>query len=163
MFFDQYNEFVDNDVRSHRGTTQVTAESLDKRCQALLPAWLVKDKTILDLGHCLGAFGHWSLYHGAKHYVGVDIQSDFCIKSHSLLSKHWSEDKFHIECAETLEYLQRGEQYDIVIVSGIIHCYVNSISFLEAVAKVAKEVIVIETQEADESSGKRNRVRRLPS
>ena len=153
MFFEQYNEFVENDVRSHRGTTQVTAESLDKRCQALLPAWLVKDKTILDLGHCLGAFGHWSLHHGAKHYVGVDIQSDFCVKSHNLLSKHWSGDKFHIECAETLEYLKRGEQYDIVIVSGIIHCYVNSISFLEEVARVAKEVIVIETQEADESSG----------
>lgn len=153
MFFDQYNEFVDSDVRSHRGTTRVTAESLTKRCQALLPSWLVKDKTILDLGHCLGAFGHWALHNGAAHYTGVDIQKDFCDKSKELLSKHWSEDKFNIECEETLDFLNSGKQYDIVIASGIIHCYVNSISFLEAVARATKEVIVIETQEADETTG----------
>jgi len=153
MFFDQYNEFVDGDVRSHRGTTRVTAESLTKRCQALLPSWLVKDKTILDLGHCLGAFGHWSLENGAAHYTGVDIQQDFCDKSNELLSKYWTEDKYNIECVETLDFLNIGKQYDIVIASGIIHCYFNSISFLEAVARCAKEVIVIESQESDETDG----------
>jgi SAM-dependent methyltransferase len=151
MFFDQYSEFVDSDVRSHRGTTRVTIETLDKRCQALLPAWLVKDKTILDLGHCLGAFGHWALSNGASHYTGVDIQQDFCDKSKELLSNYWTDDKYSIECVDTLEFLNIGKQYDIVIASGIIHCYFNSISFLEAVARSTKEVIVIETQEADES------------
>lgn len=152
--FDQYREFVDSDVRSHRGTTQVTAESLDKRCQALLPSWLVKDKTILDLGHCLGAFGHWALHNGAKHYTGVDIQQSFCDKSNELLGNYWDETKYRIACEDTLEFLQNtDEQYDIVIASGIIHCYVNTVGFIEAIAKVAKEVVVIETQEADESDG----------
>ena len=150
MFFDQYNEFVDKDVRSHRGTTTVTSESLTKRCQALLPAWLVKDKTILDLGHCLGAFGHWVLANGAKHYTGVDIQKDFCIKSEQLLSQYWDLDQFMITNSETLDYLRTCGKFDIVIASGIIHCYTNPISFLEAVAAATSEVIVIETQEADE-------------
>jgi 2-polyprenyl-3-methyl-5-hydroxy-6-metoxy-1,4-benzoquinol methylase len=151
MFFDQYKEFVDCDVRSHRATIRVTTETLDKRCQALLPSWLVKDKTILDLGHCLGAFGHWALSNGAAHYTGVDIQQGFCDTSKELLSKYWTDDKFTIEQSETLEFLNKGNQYDIVIASGIIHCYFNSISFLEAIAKCTKEVIVIETQDADET------------
>lgn len=153
MFFDQYNEFVESDVRSHRGTTTVTSESLTKRCQALLPAWLVKDKTILDLGHCLGAFGHWSLSNGAKHYTGVDIQKDFCRQSNELLSKYWQSNKFTILNWETFEYLQSCGKFDIVIASGIIHCYTNPISFLEAVANVALETIIIETQESEEKDG----------
>jgi tRNA (cmo5U34)-methyltransferase len=154
-FFEQYEEFVSNDIRKSRGTTQVTAESLDKRCEALLPKWMVEGKTILDLGHCLGAFGHWALANGAKHYTGVDIQQSFCDKSKELLSKHWSDDKFTIERQETLEYLicSGHQTYDIVIASGIIHCYVNSIGFIEQLSNVAKEYVVIETQEADESSG----------
>lgn len=155
MFFEQYNEFVANDVRSSRGTTTVTSESMTKRCEALLPKWMVEGKTILDLGHCLGAFGHWALANGAKHYTGVDIQQSFCDKSKELLSSHWSNDKFTIEREETLEYLicSAHQSYDIVIASGIIHCYVNSIDFVEKLAAVAKEYVVIETQEADETSG----------
>ena len=155
MFFDQYTEFVENDVRSQRGTTPVTSESLTKRCQALLPAWLVMDKTILDLGHCLGAFGHWSLANGAKHYTGVDIQKSFCDKSEQLLSKYWDINEFTIEQDEVQEFLYKTphKKYDIVIVSGIIHCYVNPITFMEAVCNAANEVVVIETQEADESTG----------
>jgi len=153
MFFDQYPEFVQHDVRTHRGTLKVTAESLTNRCQALLPSWLVKDKTILDLGHCLGAFGHWALANGAAHYTGVDIQNDFCIKSAELLSNYWDQDKFSIINAETLEFLQSCKKYDIVIASGIIHCYINPITFIELLANVTNETVVVENQEAEEKDG----------
>jgi SAM-dependent methyltransferase len=153
MFFEQYPEFVDKDVRSHRGTIKVTAESLTNRCQALLPSWLVKNKTILDLGHCLGAFGHWSLSNGAKHYTGVDIQQDFCVQSEVLLSQYWDKDKFTIVCGETLEFLRSSEKYDVVIASGIIHCYINPITFIECLANVANETVVVENQEAEEKHG----------
>lgn len=155
MFFEEYDEFVTNDVRRTRGTTQVNAESLTKRCEALLPKWLVEGKTILDLGHCLGAFGHWALANGAKHYTGIDIQKSFCDKSQELLSEHWSDADFRIEQAETLQYLKDtpDQTYDIVIASGIIHCYVNAIGFIEEMSRVAKHFVIIETQEADESAG----------
>jgi SAM-dependent methyltransferase len=155
MFFDQYKEFVDSDIRKDRPLTRVTSESLSKRCQALLPSWLIKDKTVLDLGHCYGAFGQWCLANGAKHYTGVDIQKLFCDKSKELLSKYWSDEQFSIEQEDVLAFLQKtpSQKYDIIVVSGVMHCYSNPISFVESVCNSANEVVIIETLEADESNG----------
>jgi SAM-dependent methyltransferase len=154
MFFDQYPEFIDNDVRKNRGTTQVTSESLSKRCSALLPSWSVKGKRILDLGHCAGAMGQWALVQGAEHYTGVDIQKDFCDTSVKLLSNHWDSSKFNIVQMDVVQFMkqqvEQGIKYDLVLASGIIHGYINTVEFVELMSKLSNKYIVVESLKSDE-------------
>jgi len=151
LFFDKYPEFVNEDPRLGRAAAQVTSESLSKRANALLPAWIIKDKTVLDLGHCIGAFGHWSLTNGAKHYTGVDIHDTFCKTSVELLSKHWNADQFDIHCSELNEYLESCDtQYDIVLVAGVLHGYFDVIGLLKNITKVSSSIIVVETLDIDD-------------
>lgn len=152
MFFDEYNEFVNEDPRIGREATPVTSESLSKRASVLLPKWLVQGKRILDLGHCIGAFGHWALANGAQHYTGVDIHSEFCNTSNKLLGKYWTQDKFNIHCGDVEEFLvNANQQYDIVLAAGIIHGYYDVIGILRKIANVSKEMVVIETLDIDDS------------
>lgn len=149
MFFDQYPEFVDRDLRKTRGTTQVTSESLSKRCEVLLPEWSVKGMRVLDLGHCAGAMGQWSLANGAKHYTGVDIQTDFCDVSNELLSNNWSLDKFTIVNRDVMEFMKYeiecGAVYDVILASGILHGYMNTVGFIELMSKLSCKYIVVES------------------
>lgn len=152
MFFNNYPEFVDSDIRKHRAKTPVTAESLDRRCEVLLPAWYIKDKTILDLGHCVGAFGQWALAHGAKHYTGLDIQKSFCDKSQELLSKHWDSSQFEIINADVIEYLKTTDKkYDIVVACGILHGYLDFYTLLKSITDVCDYVVFesIEIEDTD--------------
>jgi SAM-dependent methyltransferase len=150
-FFAQYPEFIDSDIRKSRSTTTVTAESLDKRCAALLPKWSIEGKSILDLGSCMGSFGHWALANGATHYTGVEIQSDFCDHSNRILGGHWDADKFEIINSDVLEFLRTTKnKYDIVVAAGVIHGYVDVVSLLKSICDVSTEYVVIESQECEE-------------
>ena len=154
-FFDNYIEFINADPRKDRGMTQVTSESMSKRCEASLPAWLIKDKTILDLGSCFGAYGHWALKNGAKHYTGIELQNQFAEKSRELLASHWKETDYSIVTQDALDYTKDGEsfgvKYDIVIASGLIHGYTDVIQLLQKIAAVSAEYVIIESLEIDES------------
>lgn len=153
MFFDNYVEFVDCDIRKYRANTPVTVESLEQRCKVLLPEWFVKDKTILDLGHCVGAFGHWALANGAKHYTGLDIQQSFCDKSQELLSKHWDSSKFQIVKADVIEYLKTTDKkYDIVIACGILHGYLDFYTLLKSITDVCDSVVFESIEIEDDST-----------
>ena len=81
LFFQKYIEFVDADNRSLRPHTPVTVETLTYKHEAMAPAYIIKDKTILDLGSCLGATGHWCLSNGAASYTGIEFQKLYVEKS----------------------------------------------------------------------------------
>lgn len=151
-FFDQYPEFVDTDLRKVRKTTTVSSESLHKRCAVLLPKWLIEGKTILDLGHCLGAFGQWALSNGATHYTGVDINRNFCNSSKTMLGKYWKEEQFNIVCSDLLSYLKdNNKQYDIVVASGVIHGYLDVFQLIKLISQASDEYIVIENLDVNET------------
>jgi SAM-dependent methyltransferase len=151
-FFDQYPEFVDTDLRKVRKTTTVSSESLHKRCAVLLPKWLIEGKTILDLGHCVGAFGQWALANGAAHYTGVDINRNFCNNSKAMLGKYWKENQFDIVCSDVLNYLKENDkQYDIVVASGVIHGYLDVFQLIKLISETSSEYIVIETLDVNET------------
>ena len=68
--FEIATEFVDYDNRKFRMIhNKTSSEVLQNKFEVQLPIELINDKTILDLGSCLGAAGHYSLTHGAKHYT----------------------------------------------------------------------------------------------
>lgn len=153
-FFDCHPEFIDSDLRKTRGTTQVTSESLSKRCAVLLPKWSIEGMRVLDLGHCVGAMGHWALANGAAHYTGVDIQEDFCEVSNTLLGNYWESNQYSIVDQDVMQFMRdrvaMGTKYDVVLASGIMHGYINSVGFIELMSKLSTKYIVVESQEVDE-------------
>lgn len=145
LFFEKFPEFVDDDNRQNRIHTPLTYETLTYKHEVMAPEWLVKGKTILDLGSCLAGTAHWCLTLGATNYTGVEFQQDYVDKSRSILSKYWSDDKFKIIKDDIISYLSaEQEKYDIVFACGVIYGFLNTYGFLEHVTKVAKECVVVD-------------------
>jgi len=147
--FETANEFVELDNRRLRSRITATTESLTNKLMAQLPPDLIKGKTILDLGSCLGAAGHHALTYSASHYTGVEIQS-YCVDtSKKILSKYWDSHQFDIVQKDVEEFLDiaiaKNIKYDYVLAAGIIYGFVNIISILDKISKVSSFHIMIET------------------
>jgi len=148
-FFKKYPEFVDLDVRKLRPHGPISAESLDNRHAVMLPDVIVNDATILDLGSCLGATGHWVLSKGAKHYIGIELQTEQATISQTLMSKYWPDNKFEIYNQSIQEFLDdaisKNKKYDIVVMIGIIYAFVDHYTLLKKVSQVCEKYIIIDS------------------
>ena len=148
-FFNKFPEFVELDSRRDRGFSPVTAETLDNRHEISLPAWAVSGMSVLDLGSCLGATGHWVLSNGAKNYTGVEVQPDMVKISQELLSKHWSQDKFQIKQIDLRAFLKeeikQGKKYDVVVMVGVIYAFLDIYGILEQLSKICDYMTVIDS------------------
>lgn len=146
MFFDNYPEFIESDNRSKRIDSQVTSESMSKRCEAFLPKDLIQGKTILDLGCCVGAMGHWCLSNGASHYTGVEAQAQYSDLANHLLSKHHQQTQFQIDnigitsflLLKTLQY----KWYDVVICLGVIYAFVDPIKVIHDLTRMGNVIVI---------------------
>jgi SAM-dependent methyltransferase len=148
-FFCDYQEFSDLDARRSRYYGPITTETLNSRHEVMLPEYIVKNKTVLDLGSCLGASGHWSLGHGSTHYTGVEIQKPQSDISQKLLSKYWDSNKFSIISKDFIDFLDEaiteGKRYDIVLMIGVIYAFIDQYSLLEKVSKVCDKYLLIDS------------------
>jgi hypothetical protein len=148
--FEIATEFVDYDNRKFRMVhNKTSSEVLQNKFEVQLPIELIKDKTILDLGSCLGAAGHYSLTHGCKNYTGVEAQQYYVDTSNLILSKYWSTEQFQIIQQDVEKFLdsciEQNIQYDYVLAAGIIYGFLDIISVLKKICKVAKNHILIES------------------
>ena len=147
--FDRDTDWIDLDNRKDRKTSQITAESVYNRYSAQLPQWLVKDRTVLDLGSCLAAAGHWVLTQGAVSYTGVEVQEPYIATSQQLLKKYWPEADTNIIGMEIEQFLDqaiaRGQCWDIVIASGILYAFLDVFGLLAKISSVAGECVAIDT------------------
>jgi hypothetical protein len=139
VYFDNYPEFIDNDVRKNREYLTVTSESLSKRCSVIVPEHLIKNKTVLDLGSALGAMGHYCLHHGASSYTGVEIQKNYRDKSIELLGNYNSS----FEIFNSIESV-RGT-YDVVLACGFVHGFFDVFDILRRVCSLSNKYVIIET------------------
>lgn len=148
MFFEQYPEFISEDSRKKRAWSPVTAETLSKRHEVLAPKWLVEGNSVLDLGSCLGASGHWCLSQGARDYTGVELQPEMATKSNELLGKYWSQNKYQIVNKDIRTFLdeeiEKGYKYDVVLMLGVIYAFINTYEILEKISKICDYVVVID-------------------
>lgn len=143
--FDQFPDFILQDTRKNRAWSPVTSESLFNRHQTTLPADLIKDKSILDLGSCLSATGHWCLSNGASHYTGVEVQPALASKGNMLLSKHWDSNQFEIINNDILEFLKSNTQkFDIIVLVGVIYAFVDHYSLLEKISSICNEIMIVD-------------------
>jgi tRNA (cmo5U34)-methyltransferase len=148
--FEIATEFVDYDNRKFRMVhNKTSSEVLQNKFEVQLPIELIKDKTILDLGSCLGAAGHYSLTHGCKHYTGVEVQPYYFDTSNLILSKYWAKDKFEIIQQDVEKFLdnciEQNIQYDYVLAAGIIYGFLDIVSIIKKISKVTRNQVLIET------------------
>lgn len=151
--FLKYPEFIDQDVRINRYKNNefdlgynINFELQFIRHNLSLPGYLVKDKTILDLGCCVGATGAWALHHGAKHYTGVDLQSKFCKLAKNNLSKYFNQESWDIQEKSFDEFFSSSNQkFDIVIAWGVLYHSIDYTRTLEIFSKFSNDRIIIES------------------
>jgi SAM-dependent methyltransferase len=153
LFFQKYIEFVENDTRRFRETVPVTIETLTYKHEAIAPRSLVEGKTILDLGSCFGATGHWCLSNGATSYTGVEFQEQTVNISSTLLKKYWNPDQFTIIKDEIENFLTNTtNKYDVVFACGMIYGFLNTYRILELITKVTNYCVVIDSSYPTELS-----------
>ena len=147
-FFKKYPEFIEQDIRRFRGNGvrkayyNVNEEFMTSRISHILHQDTVKNKTVLDIGSCIGTLGAWALEYGASHYTGIEVQPNFANISKVLLSKHF-ENKFDI-VHQPIENFQTDQQYDVVVAAGVMFGIVDVFSFCNKLAQLSKGRVVIE-------------------
>ena len=144
--FDTYSEFVEDDTRKNRKFGyQISADFLNKRYAALLPPYIIRDKTVLDLGAAIGSAGAWCLHYGAKHYTGVD--SHFSEIANRNLDKYFDPTKWQWVEMNVEDYLEKCPlEYDVVLMAGIIYYFEDHSTLLK---NVKAKTIIIETDRVD--------------
>lgn len=156
--FELQPEFIELDHRQNRpagayGSSDtgklfgynITTDFMNRRHALMLPPDLVKGKTVLDVGSCLGATGAWCLYHGAAHYTGVEIQQTYIDLSSRLLSKYHAPEKFSIQ-NQTAESLQFDSKFDIIVASGVLYSVFDPFALIKSLSGLAREQIIIESK-----------------
>jgi SAM-dependent methyltransferase len=142
-FYDQFPEFILTDPRTKRlHPYKVTKDFIEQRHNCYFN-FSLKDKTILDLGCCVGSLGAWVLSNGAKFYQGVECIDDFVELSKSNMGKYFSQDQWSIQNTTVEDYLDNcKEHFDIVVLSGLIYAFFDPIPILEKLSKIADTVII---------------------
>lgn len=148
-FFSKYPEFIEADNRSRRTASPVTIETMSNRMRTIAPSRLIKNKTVLDLGSCLGAAGHWCLSQGASHYTGVEVQTVYTTKSQELLHRYWNADRFDIFESDLQHWLsimiQHNKKFDVVLLLGVIYSFVDTHKVVSMVSQVCSGTIVVDS------------------
>lgn len=143
--FDTAPEFIDEDNRRFRTHNPVSKSQMEAKHEALFPPELIKGKTILDLGSCLGATGHWCLSNGATHYTGIEVQDTYAQLSRKLMEKYHP-GKFIIESAPLEKWLSQPhtQQYDFVCILGVLYGFSDYFTILKYAAALSREYVAIE-------------------
>lgn len=137
--------FYLDDNRKNRSNNRVTREVLEAKLSVLLPPRLVAGKSVLDLGACLGAAGHWALSHGATRYVGVELQADYAQPAARLLDR-WS-DRARIEQCDIRSYLaQAGNaSFDVVLCMGVLYLFPDPEQMVQEICRVTAHTVAVES------------------
>ena len=143
--FDDAPEFIELDNRQFRLLSAVTKEQMENKHEVLFPRSLVEGRTILDLGCCLGATGHWCLSEGATHYTGVEVQETYATAARMLMSKYHPNDAIIIESSIEDFLATNTQQYDVVAILGVIYVFTDYYSILKKITDIARESVVVES------------------
>lgn len=143
-------EFITKDNRRLRIEYTTSFQSISHRLDALLPKSLIENKTLLDLGSCIGAAGYHAAINNALYYTGVELQKFYADSSKSLLSKYCNSEKFQIVHSDLLEFLDEcilnDKKFDVILAAGILYEFMDPISFLQKICKVTTGTVVIDTK-----------------
>lgn len=118
--------FAEIDPRYTRAHHPTRLDYDTHRYNALLPPDLIENKTILDLGACVGASGAWLLHHKCAHWTGVELQKELFDIGNNALPQFFPKDQFDFKNVEIGNFIQNNKQfYDIILLSGVLQCLGN--------------------------------------
>lgn len=142
--FEQQPGFIDRDPRAAQADERAfTAESQQARYEAWIPPEFLKDASVLDLGCCCGAVGGYAFAHGAKRYVGVEISTALSKIAIQNFDEYHPDKDYWIEIKSAEDYLSTAvEEFDFVIIAGILHGITETVPFLAKAAELGKVIIV---------------------
>lgn len=141
-----FEKFIDADVRRVRKHLPVTEESVTKKLTSMLPASLVAESTVLDLGCATGSAGHWCELNNCKSYTGVELQDNYYRIAKELLPSA------EIIQSDVVQFLRRTDrQWEVVVIAGLLHGIFNPFEIIHLLDKVASDYIVIENNETVEN------------
>lgn len=148
--FQKYPQFIETDIRINRyfpAGYNVNYKLMLERHQALLPESLIKGKSVLDLGCCVGATGAWALDLGAKNYTGVEMQKNFAEQAVQNLTQVFPHDRWEIlEISIEQFFKTNTRKFDIVYAGGIIYSDLYYQDFVRNIAELANEAVVVESR-----------------
>lgn len=143
--FETQTDFITRDPRTDQAIERAfTAETQLARYEAWIPPQFLKDKSVLDLGCCLGAFGAYALSNGAKKYVGVEISKPLAAIADQNLTKYYGYlDNWDIVTDSCETFLENNlEEYDYIIIGGVLHAITNFLPVLTAMATCANTIVI---------------------
>ncbi|THB73370.1 MAG: methyltransferase domain-containing protein [Gammaproteobacteria bacterium] len=141
--YDDHPGFYEYDNRKTRTLSPINKEQLENRHAAIFSEWNLKDKSVLDLGSCIGATGQWVLFHGASEYTGVEAQESYVERSRELLCHHG--DKCTIVQSSIEEFLANNtRKYDVIVMLGVIYAFLNHHEILSKITEICNDIVVIE-------------------
>lgn len=143
--FSEHPDFLQLDARKNRSFNPINLDTLETKLTRLLPIAILPQANVLDLGCCLGAFGQWALFHGAKYYHGVEVQPQFAKLATTLLG-HW-QGQFEITQQDVRSFLatQADKSYDIVVMAGMLHVFLDPKAIIDQACRIAKKVVAVES------------------
>lgn len=150
--FDEDSPWITQDNRRFRPVSRTTPESMNHKHEAMLPPDTLEDRTVLDLGCCLGATGFWALQHGAAHYTGVEVQDEYVRTALSLFDGRELSARVTIHHSDLTAWLEsrtrdapgQRESYDIVVLAGVLYGYIDPLHILRMACELATECVVID-------------------
>ena len=144
--YKKHPNFIDNDPRKYRTLPyRTTPEFMQLRHELIFKNISFQNKTVLDLGCCVGYTGAWALEHGASTYCGVEFSSELCEIANDNFDKSFNNDLWELHNLSIEEFLESNTQkFDIVISMGVIYAFVDPIYFLKKIASIGN-IIVIES------------------
>lgn len=144
--FEKYSEFITTDPRTSRPQLyQIDSEFMDHRHRCLFDKISLKDKTVLDLGSCVGSSGAWSLDNGARFYCGVEYSKDLADISTKNLSTYFEKDRFNIINSSVEDFfIKNTTKFDIILAGGLLHAYYEPIPFLNKLSEISDTIIIEE-------------------
>jgi hypothetical protein len=142
-FADELRFITMDTSRTSRVVSPLSLQVLENKHKKLFTKELCEGKSILDLGSCLGATGWWCLHQGATHYTGVELQDYYFDSSKVILEDSFDKSKFEIVQDDVEHYLSNTkDKFDIVVMSGILHAFLDYYSILKHISSIAQKFIV---------------------
>jgi protein-L-isoaspartate O-methyltransferase len=145
VFFEDYREFSSEDPRIHRLECPPTVEFLSLRYAGMLPVDVIKNHTVLDIGSCVSSVGAWVLANGAKHYTGLEIQTELATIAERNLGRYFDKSSWQVINADAELWMATMEWYDVIVLASALHTFADPINAIKRLTEHTNCLIIEST------------------
>lgn len=144
LLHDKYPLFIDTDPRKLRTYPYpASKEVMQTRHDIIFQNINLQNKTVLDLGSCVGYTGAYVLDKGASFYQGIDRADQFNALANKNLSQYFDKSKWSIQDSTLEDFINSNtKKYDVVIALGIFYALDDPVYYIEKLMQISQCLIV---------------------